>query len=196
MAPEEQEEMWRLEAFLAIMTRIVHMKEAPMRDLSVIWTFDEETEGWLKALSGALTSPPVYPHITLGHYLWQEAPLIDYFAEMAPRFRPFWVQLGEIILLNPQVLACLPKAPELIRFHRLFHARHDEHADAFTSLSGGCYQPHITLASHEEGIDQALLQAAQARFSPRAGEVRGLKLSRQEADGSFTILKEHSLIQA
>ena len=166
-----------------------------MRRLSVIWTFDHKAESRLSALSGALDTPPIHPHITLGNYLWEEKALARYLQEMAPRFSAFTVRLREITLLAPEILVCMPEAEELWRYHRLFHARHDEYADVFTSLKEGNYRPHITLASDQTGIGQDRLNQARDAFAPEDARVTALMLSREEEDGGFTILAEHPLGQ-
>lgn len=166
-----------------------------MRRLSVIWTFDQKTESRLTALSVALCTQPIHPHITLGNYLWEEEALARYLQEMAPRFSAFMVRLKEITLLAPEILVCMPEAEELWRYHRHFHARHDEYADVFTSLKEGNYRPHITLAFDEEGIGQDRLNQARDAFAPGDARVTALMLSREEEDGGFTILREHTLKQ-
>lgn len=164
-----------------------------MRRLSVIWTFDHKAESRLSALLGALDTPPIHPHITLGNYLWEEEPLARYLKEMAPRFSAFPVRLAGIALLSPDILVCLPEAEELGRYHRLFHARHDEYADAFTSLKEGNYRPHITLAVDPDGIGEDMAVRARDAFLPGEARVVALMLSREEEGGGFTILKEHAL---
>ncbi|MDD3572900.1 MAG: 2'-5' RNA ligase family protein [Eubacteriales bacterium] len=164
-----------------------------MRRLSVIWTFDRKAESRLAALPGALAAPPIHPHITLGNYLWEEEPLARYLKELAPRFSAFTVRLAEITLLAPEILVCLPEAPELERYHRLFHEQHDAYADVFTSLKEGNYRPHITLAYDQDGISQDRLDQARGAFLPGEARVGTLMLSREEEDGGFTILAEHTL---